>query len=156
MARCGRPAIDALTIPKSSQDLKNTWKNKWPISVYSLSSMCRYCWMGKKLRWGAARMAQGLASPVMAYLSHSLSISSAPEHSSGLRAVGRAGGGRGSRCHGALDGGRCPMTSSRVEWVRVERNWSDGSTVHIGYHQCSKHRHFISTYTCLARSRLIL
>lgn len=33
-------------------------------------------------------MAQGLASPVMAYLSLSLLISSAPEHSSGLRAVG--------------------------------------------------------------------
>lgn len=38
-------------------------------------------------------MAQGLASPVMAYLSLSLSISSAPEHSSGLRAVGRRGEG---------------------------------------------------------------
>ena len=64
-------------------------------------------------------MAQGLASPVMAYLSLSLSISSAPEHSSGLRAVGRGqgegGGGRGSRCHGALGEGWCPVTSSRVE-----------------------------------------
>lgn len=34
-------------------------------------------------------MALGMASPVMAYLSLFASISSAPEHSSGLRAVGR-------------------------------------------------------------------
>lgn len=40
-------------------------------------------------------MAQGMASPVMAYLSLSVSISSAPEHSSGLRAVDRGWGGGG-------------------------------------------------------------
>lgn len=45
-------------------------------------------------------MAQGLASPVMAYLILSLLISFAPECLSGLRVWG--GGGRGSRCHGAL------------------------------------------------------
>lgn len=86
-AGCGRPTIDALTISKSSQGHKNTWKNKWPISFYHIPNMWRYCWMGRELWCGAARMAQGLASPVMAYLSLSLSISSAPEHSSGLRAV---------------------------------------------------------------------
>lgn len=81
-------------------------------------------------------MAQGLASPVMAYLSLSLSISSAPEHSSGLRAVGRWGGGRGSRCHGALGEGRCPVTSSRTEGVRGSGgSCNDRSTVHRGYHQ---------------------
>jgi len=118
-AGCGRPTVDAITIPKSSQDLQNTWKNKWPVSFYHIPNMCRYCWMGRELRWRAARMAQGLASPVMAYLSLSVSISSAPEHSSGLRAVGCRGGGRGSRCHGALGEGRCPVTSSKQsEWER--------------------------------------
>lgn len=67
-------------------------------------------------------MAQGMASPVMAYLSLSVSISSAPEHSSGLRAVDRGWGGGGggggccgSHCHSALGEGRCLVTSSRVE-----------------------------------------
>lgn len=62
-------------------------------------------------------MAQGLASPVMAYLNLPILISSAPEHLSGLRAVGCWGAGRGSRCHGALGEGRCPVTKSSVEGV---------------------------------------
>lgn len=63
-------------------------------------------------------MAQGLASPVMAYLSLSVLINSAPEHSSGLRAVDYWGAGRGSRCHGALGEGRYPVTKSSVEGVK--------------------------------------
>ena len=80
--------------------------------------MCRYCWMDRELWWGAARMAQGLASPVMAYLILSLLISFAPERSSGLR-VG--GGGAWISLPRCPWWGRCPVTSSRVEWAREWR-----------------------------------
>lgn len=105
--------------------------------------MCAYCWMGRELRWEEARMAQGLASPVMAYLSLCLSISSAPEHSSGLRAVGR-GGWRGWPW---ISLPQCPwwrpVSSDKQQSgvnERVEGSCFDGSTVHTGYHQwTSKH-----------------
>lgn len=78
-------------------------------------------------------MAQGLASPVMAYLNLAVSISSAPEHSSGLRAVGCRGVGRGSRCHGALGESRCPVTKSSEQRVKEGGgNCTPKSTFHMG------------------------
>lgn len=136
-AGCGRLAIDALTIPKSHEDFKNTWKNKWPISCYHIPSMCRYCWVGRQKWWGAARMAQGLASPVMAYLSLTVSISTTPEHTSGLRAVGCRGAGRGSRCHSVLGEGRCPVTRSSEEQVKEGGgNCTPKRTFHMGNISC--------------------
>lgn len=76
--------------------------------------MCRYCWVGREGWWRAARMAQGLASPVMAYLSLSVLISSAPTHSSGLRAVG---------CWGALAVdlvATVPLVKAGVQWQRPQ------------------------------------
>lgn len=127
-AGCGRPTVDALMIPASPQGLKNTWMNKWPISFYHIPNMCTHCWMGRELWWGAARMAHGLASPVMAYLSLSVSISSAPERSSGLRAVGCWGAGRGSRCYDALGKGRCPVTSCSL-LSETGRHWEEGAAL---------------------------